>query len=57
MTNYRFQFVVDGRVQSVQSFAAANDRAAKQYLDERRRGRAGELWSLTRLVRTYPAEP
>jgi hypothetical protein len=56
MTNYRFHFVVDGRVQSAQSFAAANDRAAKQYLEERRRGRAGELWSLTRLVRTYAAE-
>jgi hypothetical protein len=57
MTSYRFHFVVDGRVLAAQSFEAANDRAAKAYLDERRSGRAAELWSLFRVVRIYSAEP
>lgn len=55
MTNYRFHFVVDGRAQAAQAFQAANDRAAKAFVEETRDGRATELWSLQRLVRHYAA--
>ena len=52
---YRLHFLVDGRVQSAQAFEACGDRDAKTQVDEQRRGRSAQLWSLGRLVRTYPA--
>jgi hypothetical protein len=53
--NYRLHFLVEGRVQSAQAFAATSDRDAKARVEDQRRGRAAELWNFARLVRKYPA--
>lgn len=57
MTAYRLHFLLDGRMLNGQAFTAENDRHAKGYVEGRLAGRAAKLWSLDRLVRTYPAGP
>lgn len=57
MPAYRLHFLLDGLMLDGQGFTAENDRLAKGYVEGRRAGRAAKLWSLDRLVRSYPAGP